>query len=111
MATLQALPSQGFDLGNPPEDIPLLEEDQINNLFANQSLVTYLTNEEFRTVTSFYHEAMPAEGWSLTESGNLEVDNLAILNFEKDGRKATLTVVKNVLGEQTSVTILINDNP
>jgi hypothetical protein len=54
---------------------------------------------------------MPTEGWNLTSSGNLETDSLAILNFEKDNRKATLTIVKNVIGEQTAVTILINNNP
>lgn len=107
LATLQAVPGEGLGLNNPPEDIPLLEEDEISNLFANQSVVAYLTTQDYRSVTAFYQDAMPAEGWSLTTSGNLETDNLAILNFEKGDRKATLTVVKNVLGEKTSVTILI----
>lgn len=111
LATIQVLPTMGFGLGNPPEDIPLLPADAINNLVATQSLVSYLTTMEYREVTSFYEDAMPTEGWNLTSSGNLETDSLAILNFEKDNRKATLTIVKNVIGEQTAVTILINNNP
>jgi hypothetical protein len=110
-ATIQVLPKQGLGLNNPPEDIPLLPTESINSLVATQSLVSYLTSEEYRSVTSFYSDAMPAEGWSLTSSGNLETDNLAILNFEKENRKATLTIVKNVINDQTAVTILIKDNP
>ncbi len=111
LATLQAVPGEGLGLNNPPEDIPLLEEDVISNLFANQSVVVYLTTQDYRSVTAFYEDAMPDQGWSLTTSGNLETDKLAILNFEKGDRKATLTVVKDVIDDQTSVTILIKGNP
>ncbi len=111
LATIQAVPGEGLGLNNPPEDIPLLEEDVISNLFANQSVVVYLTTQDYRSVTAFYQDAMPAEGWSLATNGNLETDNLAIMNFEEGDRKATLTVVKDVIDDQTSVTILIEGNP
>jgi hypothetical protein len=111
LATIQALPNLGSGLNNPPEDIPLLPEDVINSLFATQNMVSFLTTDDHRSVISFYKDALPAEGWSLTSRGNLETDNLAILNFEKDNRRAILTVVNNAINAQTAVTILINNNP
>jgi hypothetical protein len=111
VATIVALPTQGYGLNNPPDDIPLLPEETITNLFANQSVVSFLTTQDYRSVVSYYEDSMPPEGWYLTTSGNLETDSLAIMNYEKGDRKATLIFVNNVLGDQTSVTILIKSNP
>lgn len=111
LATMMALPAQGYDLNNPPDDIPLLPEQATSNLFANESIVSYLTTEEYRSVVSFYEDSMPTEGWSLASSGNLETDKLAIMNYEKGDRKATLIMINDVVDLQTAVTILIKANP
>ena len=111
LATMIALPTQGFDLSNPPDDIPLLPDEATTNLFANDSVVSYLTTEEYRSVLSFYEDSMPTEGWSLASSGNLETDKLAIMNYEKGDRKATLIIVNNAVDVQTAVTILIKSTP
>ena len=111
LATAMALPTQVYDLSNPPDDIPLLPEEDTSNLFANESVVSYLTPQEYRSVVSFYEDSMPTEGWSLTPSGNLETDKLAIINYEKGDRKATLIIINNVVDVQTAVTILIKSRP
>jgi hypothetical protein len=109
LATMMALPRQG--LSNPPDDIPLLPEKTTSNLFANESVVSYLTTQEYRSVVSFYEDSMPTEGWNPTSSGNLETDKLAIMNYEKGNRKATLIIINDVVDLQTAVTILIKSNP
>lgn len=111
LATLKALPTQAYDLTSAPDDIPLPPEADLSNLFANQSVVTYLTSQDYRDVVSFYEDSMPAEGWSLASSGNLETDKLAIINYEKDERTATLIIVNNAVEELTAVTILIKSQP
>jgi hypothetical protein len=109
LATIMALPGQGIN--NPPDDIPLLPENATSNLFANESVVTFLTTQDYRSVISFFEDSMPAEGWTMTTSDNLETDKLAIKNYEKGVRKATLIIVNNAVDTQTAVTILIKNNP
>lgn len=111
LATAMALPTQVYDLSNPPDDIPLLPAEDISNLFATESVVSYLTPQEYRSVVSFYEDSMPTEGWSLITSGNLETDKLAIINYEKGNRKATLTIINNIVDLQTAITILIKSTP
>jgi len=111
LATIMALPTRGSGLINPPDDIPLLPDEATSNLFANESVVSYITTQEYRSVVSFYEDSMPTEGWSLTSSGNLETDSLAIMNYEKGDRKAALIIVNNVVDDKTAVTILIKSNP
>jgi hypothetical protein len=111
LATVMAFPTQASDLTTPPDDIPLPAEADTSNLFATQSVVTYLTTLDYRNVVSFYEDSMPAEGWSLASSGNLETDSLAIINYEKDERAATLIIVNNAVQDQTAVTIMIKSKP
>lgn len=104
-ATLRALPTIG--LNNPPEDIPLPDEAGLSGLFASESFVTFQSPQDLRTLVEFYENALPQRGWSRDSDGNLETDSLAISNYIKENRRATLIVT--AIGESglTNVLLLI----
>ena len=93
----------GDMVGNPPPDIPVMEDNQ--NLFATRDLVTYTSGKSFADTIEFYQTQMPANGWVFQEDQSIESDNTSILSFEKPDRSVLLSVTHS--DDVTNVTLAI----
>lgn len=93
-------------LDEPPQDIPLVSGDRENFLGTN-FMVTYMTTMSFQEVLDFYKSEMPAKGWTKVTQGTVETQDTAALNYEKDNRKAAVTLNVNPLDKKTIVLIVI----
>jgi hypothetical protein len=60
-------------------------------------------------VADFYNREMPAKGWIKVEQGSLENENMFALNFEKEARKAAITITTNPINQKTIVVIIISE--
>jgi hypothetical protein len=106
-ATAQAAATEALgSLGTPPPDIPLVE-GETKDVFAMESLLTYSTPLAFDEVVAFYKEAMPANGWEYLKDSSLEMGELAVLNFSRAGRDASVTVTINPTSKETSVNVIV----
>lgn len=106
--TVKAIATQGLTPGNKPEDIPLYPEDQMNNFFSTQDMVSYSTATSFKDVVDFYKREMLTDGWTSESAGNVETDSTVILNYQKDSRKAIVTISINPADSQTLVLVVIH---
>lgn len=91
--------------GDVPEDVPVHPEN--DTLFSLEGSVTYFSSASFDQMVDFYKQEMPNKGWA-EASAAVEAGGSAVLYYEKDGRKATVTL--SDLGAQTGVQILIEGN-
>ena len=89
--------------GNPPPDIPVLEDNQ--DLFATRDLVTYRSNQPYADAIEFYKTQMPPNGWTLKPDQSVETDNASILNYDKPERSAMVSITQDA--GITSVTIQV----
>jgi len=92
--------------GEPPEDIPVVG-GQKDNLFTTASIVSYSTSLTVKEVQAFYEEEMPANGWAENKDNRVSTEDTAVLQYEKSGRKATVTINLNPIAHQTIVLITI----
>ena len=106
--TLEALATQGVNLGDAPPDIPVLPEGEIKNFLGSELLVMYSTIQTYSNVLNFYKESMIANGWQIDDDGTYELPETAILNYRKDGRKATVSITSSLIDQTTLVTIVIH---
>jgi hypothetical protein len=93
-------------MGTPAADIPVIEgekSDYVNGEF----LVSYAVAMSLQDVKDFYESKMPENGWSKSDQGNVESDNLVVLNYGKDNRNATVTLTLNPVNKKVAVVILI----
>jgi len=74
-----------------PADIPLPEGDK-TVLLATNTQVQYQTNMALTDLTRFYKEKMPANGWRFEDKGSFEKAEDVTLIYEKDDRKATISI-------------------
>ncbi len=94
--------------GQPPEDIPLIEGDRKN--FVSSSLfVSYETPRPYNEVLDFYKQKMVENGWVAVEAGSVEADKAAFLNFEKDQRRASVSLSVNPINQDTIVVIMLSE--
>lgn len=106
METAQALGTAAAPLlGEAPEDIPILP-GELENLVSTRLLVTYGTALDSKLVVDFYNREMIANGWIKANEEALG-DAITLLNFEKPGRLASITITGNSLTNQTMVVIAI----
>ena len=91
-----------------PEDIPLVNSQNINKLFKTPQLITYTTTMDYDDVISFYKTQMPSMGWIGLERGTTEMDAFTFLKFSKKDREASISIYKNQLGKSTIVIISIS---
>lgn len=105
--TGQALATQ-LSPGEVPADIPVVEGDK-TDFYSSQEVVSYETGLDFQSVLDFYKQEMPIKGWTPSEQDSTEMENLAILLYEKPDRKATLNVTVNPLNQNTIVLITISN--
>ncbi len=107
METAQAAATQfagGMD--QAPQDIPFVDGEK-ENLFASAGLVSYFTAQTFQEVLEFYKIHMPVNNWNNIVEGGLETANTAVLIFDKEDRKALVTLSVNPLDGKTIVLITI----
>jgi len=107
METAVALATHGFGVGEPPSDIPLLEESQMQNYFATEQLVTYYTALDYPTVLDMYKTQMPANGWQPIPEETHEYANAATLTYTKEGRTAVINLSFSTMNYTTVVVINI----
>ncbi len=107
LPTLQAVATQYLFPADPPDDIPIFSQENVSNLFTNQSAVSYFVNQELASVVSFYRSEMPESGWTDVSDENAIRDEAAVLKFFKPDRVAALTLTANPLDRQTIVLITV----
>lgn len=96
--------ASGFD--EAPPDIPLVGGEE-EGFIGTKDMVSYLTVTDFDSVVDFYKNEMPANGWTLSDDGTIEMDFLVQLNYEKPDRKASVSITKNPIDNKTVVAIFI----
>lgn len=85
-----------------PEDIPILAD--ASEMLTTGGLITYRSAISFQEAVKFYKEKMPANGWTPAE-GSLEIENMVILNFEKEGRRASVAINAEEKGVMVTITL------
>jgi len=106
MVTAQAALTQVAPmLGTAPADIPLMR-GELENLVTSEFLITYTTQASIQDVADFYEVEMSKNGWKKGSEQSF-ADNMTIMEYEKPGRMATVTLMADPLGGNTSVVIAI----
>ncbi len=93
------------DCQGPAEDIPLMADATEKSTFG--SMITYKTASAFKDVVAFYQEEMPKHGWQAGSEEPLMTEQMAMLAYEKEGRKASITIT--VDNGQVSVLISVEE--
>jgi hypothetical protein len=102
-ATLAAIPP-GVVIGKGPEDIPVLPDPY--GFYGSENRVVYMTTQSIEDAVSFYRQEMPVNGWTETEP-SLVIPKMAYLNFEKDLRKAVVTMT--TAGDKVAITVMVSE--
>ncbi len=85
-----------------PQDIPILPN--ASDMTAATGFITYKSSTPFREAVEFYKEKMPANGWTQAE-GSMEMESMAMLNFSKAGRNASILIQAEADGVAVMITI------
>ncbi len=107
--TFQAVATQYLFPAPPPEDIPIISDDEVSNLFTNQATISYHVSLDLPSVTSFYRNTMPQFGWTDVSDENSISDQASILKFFKPERVATIALTSNPVNLQTIVLITLTN--
>jgi len=102
-ATLAAIPP-GVVVGEGPEDIPVIPDPY--GFFGNDNQVVYMTTENVEDAARYYRQEMSVNGWIETEP-SLVIPKMAYLNFEKDLRKAVVTMT--TAGDKVAITVMVSE--
>lgn len=78
-----------------PQDIPILAD--ASEVVTAEGFISYKSKTSFQEAVKFYKEQMPADGWAPAE-GSMEMGNMAMLNFKKYGRFASITIQAEAQG-------------
>ena len=106
MVTAQAAMTQVAPmLGTAPTDIPLMG-GELENLVTSEFLITYATQASIQDVADFYAAEMTKNGWEKGAEQSF-ANSMSIVEYEKSGRKATVTLMANATDGKTSVVIAI----
>jgi hypothetical protein len=88
------------------EDIPLLGgENEV--LVDQEQTVVYLADADYDEAVEFYRTEMPNNGWEAVPNGEFELGPLTTMNYQQDGRTATIAVTTDPTSDRTMVTINI----
>lgn len=93
------------DCQGPAEDIPLMADATDKSTFG--SMIMYKTASAFKDVVDFYQAEMPKNGWQASSEEPLIMEQMAMLTYEKEDRKAQITIT--VEGNQVSVMISVEE--
>jgi len=105
--TAQAIFKEEIPTGEPPPDIPLLDEAQMEDYFGSSRYIFYITPVKYPQVLAFYQIEMADNGWQYLESESSEYAQAAQLKFNKDTRTAVINLSFNTLNNTTVVIISI----
>jgi hypothetical protein len=109
ISTAQAAIQQDIPTGEPPDDIPLLEHQQMKEFFGTSQYIFYTSPSAYSYVLDFYKGSMPGYGWQYLEDESHEYPNAAQLCFVKDDRRATVNLSLNTMNNTTSIIINFTD--
>ncbi len=101
-------PAAGSSAPDGADDIPLMPDaGGVTTAASGDELVIgYQSPSTVDQVTAFYQSQMPASGWtarSQVVSGVAGVN--AVLDFDKDGRQATVTITNLGMGAQVAIAV------
>ena len=88
------------------DDIPIMSDATDRTTFG--AMVSYETPSDMATVTDFYKEQMPAQGWSFDEGSSMFMDELTMLNFVKEGERSSVMLSPSESGG-TAVVIQVGE--
>jgi hypothetical protein len=89
-----------------PEGIAV-PEFTLFNFFSSLNFVSFSSKETLNTLTEFYLVEMQKNGWTILNLGTYITISDAQLHYEKNDRKATITIQLNPISERVSVVITI----
>ncbi len=90
--------------GEIPENLPLMADAQISVIQDN--LVVYNTSSSVADAADFYQSEMPKLGWSQMEGVGMITEDMAMMQFEREGKIAqVLAMPDQATGEGTMVSI------
>lgn len=101
-----------FEIAEPPgcatpaADIPMMADARERSTFGE--MVMYSSPSAMADVVAFYKDEMPKSGWQLSGDPT-EMEELAMLDFTKDGRKASVMISYDADDELTSVMITMGE--
>lgn len=93
------------DCQGPAEDIPLMADATEKSTVG--SMIMYKTASSFKEVVDFYQTEMPKNGWKASGEEPFVTEQMATLTYEKEGRKASITIM--VEDNQVSVMISVEE--
>jgi len=105
--TAQAVIGQEIPAGEPPTDIPIINQDQVNNYYGSSTYIFYTSPTPYSQVLEFYKTKMPNNDWQYLQNDSHEYANAAQLNYYKDTRLSTVNLSLNPLNNLTVVVINI----
>jgi hypothetical protein len=91
--TAQAF-QEGFDTGELPPDIPVVDEP-VEIVLSSEEFLSYTTPLEFETVLTFYQEKMIEYGWEPNEDEPMIMGEMAVLQFNRPDREAVISLGTN----------------
>jgi hypothetical protein len=101
-------PAAGFD--QVPDDIPIVNDGEVDNLLAVEGFVSYETDLAFDSVVAFYDEEMPNFDWEYDASQSVDLGaDMQMMSFHKDGQLATVVVSENPDNGNTIVLITVTN--
>lgn len=89
-----------------PDGIAVPEFNLIN-FFSSPNFVSFSSKETLNTLTEFYLVEMQENDWTILNLGTYITISDAQLHYEKNDRKATITIQLNQISERVSVVIII----
>jgi hypothetical protein len=92
--------------GDAPDDIPVFDGNN-ENFFGSADVVSYTTDGSYADVVAFYRAEMEANGWTYDANLSAEFDEVAALQYTKDGRSATVSVVGDSATGSTLVAVTL----
>jgi hypothetical protein len=99
----------GGGFGDIPADIPMVDQTTVENLYVVDTLISYTTSLDYKTVRDYYKEQMTANGWVADENGSYEVENTAMLSYGKPDRIVNIIITGEASDNKVSVVIQISN--
>ena len=97
------VPPEALSAGQPPEDIPIADDAaEMTNMFGT---TTYTTAKTAQEIHDFYKAEMPNNGW--TEASDQAFGDLFMMEYTKDGSKASITITTDSQSGKTSVIVTV----
>jgi len=89
-----------------PIDIPIPEDD-LENLHSSPIFLSFTTSRNIQFLTQFYLTEMSTFDWKFNDIGTYIAETDAQLNYQKPGKKATISMQTNPITGLVTVVISI----